>query len=51
MAAMTIAPDLTAFQPWLEHRETATELLSAVPIALNVEIKVAGRTIYQSPVS
>ena len=31
MAAMTIAPDLTAFQPWLERRETATELLSAVP--------------------
>jgi len=28
---MTTAPDLTAFQSWLDHRDTATELLSVVP--------------------
>jgi 3-methylfumaryl-CoA hydratase len=31
MSLMTTAPDLTAFQSWLEHRDTATELLSVVP--------------------
>jgi len=31
MSTMTLAPDLTAFQSWLDHRDSATELLSAVP--------------------
>ena len=31
MSLMTTAPDLTAFQSWLEHRDNATELLSVVP--------------------
>jgi 3-methylfumaryl-CoA hydratase len=31
MSLMTTAPDLTAFQSWLDHRDTATELLSVVP--------------------